>query len=501
MRSRAPHSVPRSRFALPVAAVLALASGCLYLPPVRHTAGDSTLKRAQAESTSRDAMASEIGRADVIRTRAAWVHDWIQSYGYIVAGYSGAELTGKPHRVLVRFNGDAVTGMEVAAPAPLVAAIPEQTVLKGCGEDDRRRAVIALAAASGTIAAIDSKGGVCVWNDDASKGRLVVPLVGLEKKLFTLDGTIAVSPDGRLVAAASDLAVVIWDVVDGRLAATATRPRASTWSRPRRAASAAFSPDGARLAVAGPESLLVIDAATGREVWSVVKGPHFEAVAFTSDGARILGSDESGQLVDYDAVTGRVLAQVSERNVLLPDLVPLAAPAERLPSRRVLVAGRAALETWDLDALERRYESTGTTVPVLDDADVPELLDVRLLPLGALLPKVDFASAPLAPCGRSVALSPDGTLLAEQLCREVRLFRLPELELVAAYDSSPPLPEPPAPPAADAAEEVTGGDAPTTRVESTPRRPRPGPVAWTPDGRKLLQAVGVDVVVRELPLL
>jgi hypothetical protein len=323
--------------------------------------------------------------------------------------------------------------------------------------------------------------------------------VGLEKKLFTFDGTVAVSPDGRLVAAASDLAVVIWDVADGRLAATATRPRVSTWSRPRRASSAAFSPDGARLAIAGPESLLVIDTATGREIWSVVKGPHFEAVAFTSDGARIVGSDVSGQLVDYDAVTGRVLAQVSERNVLLPDLVPLAAPAERLPSRRVLVAGSAALETWDLDALERRFESTGVAVPVLDDAEVPELLDVRLLPLRALTPGVDLAWPPLAPCGRSVALSPDGTLLAEQLCREVRLFRLPALELVAAYDSSPPLPGPPAPPAADAAPEVTGGDVPTTRVELTPRRPRPGPVAWTPDGRKLLQASGVDIVVRELP--
>jgi len=498
MRMRATRTVFRPRLALPLAGAIALASGCLYLPPVRHTAGDSTLRRAQAEADSRAAMASEIGRADVLRTRAVWVHDWLQSYGYIVAGYSGSELTGKPHRVLVRFDGDTVTGMEVAAPPPLVAAMPEEAVLKGCAGDDRRRAVIALAAGGGTIAAIDSKGSLCVWTDLAPEGRLAVPVVGLEKKLLSFDGAVAVSADGRLVAAASDLAVVVWDVAKGRVAATATRPRVSTWSRPRRASSAAFSADGTRLAVAGPESLFVIDTATGREAWSVVKGPLFEAIAFTPDGARVFGSDLGGQLVDYDAVTGRLLAQVAERNVLLPDLLPVESPADRLQPRRVVFAGRAALETWDLDALERRYESTGAAVRTLEDVAVPELLEARLLPLAALTPKVDFGWPPLAPCGRSVALSPDGTLLAEQLCQEVRLLRMPTLELVAAYDSTPALPEPPAPPPG-AEQAVTDGDVPTTRVATTPRRPRPGPVAWTPDGRKLIQAIGVDLVVRGLP--
>jgi len=457
-----------------VAVALVSACSCLYLPPVHHTAGDRTLERAQAEAVSRDAMAAEIGRADVIRTRAVWVHDWNQSYGYVVLGYGGGELTGKPHRVLVRFDGDVVAAMEIAAPPPLTPAAPETARLSGCAGDDERRVVIAIASGGGTTAAIDSRGGLCVWKDLAREGRLVVPLVGREKKRLPLDAAVAVSPDGQLVAAASEDAVVVWSVAEGRVVAEATRPRASVPFAARRTASAAFSPDGAWLAVAGPDSLLVFDCRSWELAWSIVEGPELVGVAFTPDGTRLACSDLTGRLLDYDAATGALLAEVGERRSPYPELLPLDVPADPAAPRTLLVAGRVALETWDLDGLERRFESTGAAAPILDDVEIPELADVRLMPLPALPWRVEFAWRPVIPCGRSVAAAPDGRFLAEQLCSEVRLFRLPGLEFVTAYDAVP--------------------------REAGNRSPRPGPVAFTTDGRHLLQAIGADVVVRDFPL-
>ncbi|MCU0253102.1 MAG: PQQ-binding-like beta-propeller repeat protein [Acidobacteria bacterium] len=499
MGTPAPCRVFRPRLALAVAAVLALASACLYLPPVRHTAGDSALKRAQAEATSRDAMRNEIGRADVLRTRAIWVHDWLQSYGYIVAGYSGAELTGKPHRVLVRFDGDSVARMEIAAPPPLASPPPRKVLSGPCEPDDSRRLTIALAAAGGTIAALDTEGSICVWTEPFGSGRVAEPRLGRGRSLFTPDGAVAVSPDGALVGAARDRSVAVWEIEGDGGPARATRPRVWSVKRPKRVLAAAFSPDGKQLAVAGTDGLVVIECASGREAWPAVKAPRVEAVAFTTDGARLVASDSTGRLLDYDAATGRLLGEVEKRNVLVPGLEPLAAPPGRLPARSMLVAGRAGLETGDLEALERERGAADAPRPisVLDDAEVAALRDARLFPLAALPPRFDPHWGIAAACGRSVALSPDGTRLAEQLGAEVRVFRLPDLALIAAWDSAPPPPEEPAAPL-PAAEPVTDGDAPSTPVPEPRRRPRPGPVAWTREG-ELIQVIGAELVAWELP--
>jgi WD40 repeat protein len=314
------------------------------------------------------------------------------------------------------------------------------------------------------------------------------------------DGAVAVSPDGALVGAARDRSVVVWEIERDGGEARATRPRAWSVKRPKRVLAAAFSPDGKQLAVAGADGLVVIESASGREAWPAVKGPRVEAVAFSTDGARLVAADYAGRLLDYDAATGRPLGEVEKRNVLVPGLVPLAAPPGRLPARSMLVAGRAALETWDLDALERDRGAADAPQPisVLDDSDVASLDDARLFPLAALRPRFDPQWGFAAACGRSVALSPDGMRLAEQLCAEVRVFRLPELELIAAWDSaSAPSEEPPAPPPAPA-ETVTDGDALSTPIPEPRRGPRPGPVAWTRDGR-LIQAIGADLVAWGLP--
>ena len=499
MRGLVRRALSRSSLVVPLAGAIALASGCLYLPPIRHTAGDSTLRRAQAEADSRAAMASEIGRADVLRTRAVWVHDWLQSYGYIVAGYSGSELTGKPHRVLVRFDGDAVARMEIAAPPPLAAPPPRSALPGACDPNDPQRVAIALAAAGGTIAALDAEGAVCVWTEGAGPGRPAEPRLGRGRRFLTPDGAVAVAPDGALVGAARDRTVVLWEIAGDGGEARATRPRVSTVRHPRRVLSVAFSPDGKRLAVAGSDGLVVIENATGQVAWSAGKGSSVEAVAFTADGARLVASDDAGRLLDYDAATGQLLGEIGERHVPFPGLVPLAAPPGRLPARTVLIAGRAALETWDLDALERDRGAAEAPqpVPVLDDEEVAALNDVRLLPLAALPLPFDPHWGFAAACGRSVALSPDGTRLAEQLCAEVRVFRLPDLALITAWDAAPSPPEEPATPP-PAAETVSDGDAPSTPVPEPRRRPRPGPVAWTRDGR-LIQAIGADLVTWELP--
>lgn len=60
--------------------------------------------------------------------------------------------------------------------------------------------VTARPAAGGTIAGIDSKTGLWVRKDHASERRPVIPVQRLERRLLTLDGTVALSPEGTPLA-------------------------------------------------------------------------------------------------------------------------------------------------------------------------------------------------------------------------------------------------------------------------------------------------------------
>jgi WD40 repeat protein len=120
----------------------------------------------------------------------------------------------------------------------------------------------------------------------------------------TFVGGIAVSPDGRLVAAlTSDVdliqAVVLWDAVTGE---SVGEPLAVAddvdWL--------AFSPDGTHLAVAG--------FVTGVELWDLRLGPApvgvvespdaYGWLGFSPDGSRMVSTDFDGRLRLWDVETG-----------------------------------------------------------------------------------------------------------------------------------------------------------------------------------------------------
>jgi hypothetical protein len=100
------------RRSLLATSVLTLAAGCVYIPPMRHTAGVESVRRIEHGTATRADVIERLGRPNVLAKRDVYLYGWSRSYGYVVAGagYTGAlgELTGKHFHVVVFFDGERV---------------------------------------------------------------------------------------------------------------------------------------------------------------------------------------------------------------------------------------------------------------------------------------------------------------------------------------------------------------------------------------------------------
>jgi WD40 repeat protein len=120
-------------------------------------------------------------------------------------------------------------------------------------------------------------------------------------------GPILFSPDGRLLAAGSPTAVLLYDLAERRIVQSVKTTDAAT--------ALAFSGDGEWLAVGGHQFLTLLNVRTHRNVWSVDSGQPVSALRFTRDGHGLVVATDS--LTLFDMVNGRAERKIENK---VPDV-------------------------------------------------------------------------------------------------------------------------------------------------------------------------------------
>jgi WD40 repeat protein/serine/threonine protein kinase len=139
-----------------------------------------------------------------------------------------------------------------------------------------------------------------VW--DAATGQSILTLSGHAGQVLSA----AFSPDGKRIATAAQHAnepgaVRVWDAESGQELLALKVLKGRVWC-------VAFSPDGKRIATGDDQAARVWDAATGQEVF-VLKSPPAEvwSVAFSSDGKQILTGSLDRAVRLWDAESGQIV--------------------------------------------------------------------------------------------------------------------------------------------------------------------------------------------------
>jgi RNA polymerase sigma factor (sigma-70 family) len=182
---------------------------------------------------------------------------------------------------------------------------------------------------------------VRVW--DVASGRLVQKIEGVRPH-----GTVAVSPDGRVLAVGGTWgqettnSVRFWDLATGKELEDRRLPGTSA---------VAFSPDG-RSVAAADRDVRVIEAATGKVVQTFVSGAGtVNGLTFTSDGKRLISAHDDG-------------------TALVWDLVPKAPP------------GRDTAKAWDeLSSDDAAVARRAMAALVAHPADAVKLVGEKLMPV------------------------------------------------------------------------------------------------------------------------
>jgi WD40 repeat protein len=220
--------------------------------------------------------------------------------------------------------------------------------------------------------------------------------------------------------------VVIWDVRTGK-AKQEIRPDGASPVQ-----SAAFSPDGTHLAVAGGNRVIVYAVGTGQQVVSLA-GEHGmgDALTWSADGKHLAVASLKGTVRAWQVATGKSLA-------VLP--IPLGRAAGRhavalacTPGGRVLAAARRGHSAcvWDVLAAKRIGREAGHTSAVLTVGFTPdgqtvvsadnETIRFWGLAGGKQTREVALTGRPM-PVVLGAVLSPDGRYLCSNEWIRVRLL-------------------------------------------------------------------------------
>ena len=267
------------------------------------------------------------------------------------------------------------------------------------------------------LASGDGSGAVIVW--DVAAGRVRERLSGHTDEIWGMD----VSADGRtLYTASKDARVIAWDIAGERRLARPFDPGPPFLLEenptPR---GLAISPDGRRLAVTqkdGTVHLLDTRTFAPRGRFRALDG-YAAAVEFSPDGRLIAVTGERGRVTLWDARTLRPAGELQGLPEAHAQALAFSPDSRLLAGATVDAPTRTEVRVWDLRSrvpTRARFRAFPSDLAFSPDSRLvaapggigrTQVRDARSGRLVAALRTADE--------GRSVAFSPDGTLLATGL--------------------------------------------------------------------------------------
>jgi WD40 repeat protein/serine/threonine protein kinase len=160
---------------------------------------------------------------------------------------------------------------------------------------------LAFSSDGSQLASVAADQTVKIW--DTQSGRQFVTLAEKDDRKAAIGlGLLAYAPDGRTIASvSSSRKILLWDVRTARQVLWLGGD--AGWVE-----ALAYSPEGARLAAAGGETVKVWDVQTGREALTI-RWPamQVQCIAYSPDGRYLAGGSERDTIRLWDAATGKVV--------------------------------------------------------------------------------------------------------------------------------------------------------------------------------------------------